>query len=97
MAVARASSIPNALVQLKRRGLWVVGADMDGRRRYWEERFDGPLVLVVGGEDHGLGRLTRELCDAVVRIPMSGKTHSLNASVSAALLMYEAVRQRSKR
>ena len=94
MAVVRVSSIPGALSRLKREGVWVVGADMDGRRLYSDCRFTGPLAIVVGGEDHGLGRLTKNLCDEVVRIPLFGKTPSLNASVTAALLLYEAVRQR---
>jgi len=95
MRVAMASSVPNALNQLKREGLWTVAADMDGRRAYYDYRFKGPTALVIGGEDHGLGRLTKELCDEVVRIPMFGETPSLNASVSAAILIYEAVRQRA--
>lgn len=95
MRVAMASSAPNALNQLKREGIWTVGADMDGSKLYTSYKFNGPTAIVIGGEDHGLGKLTRELCDDVVRIPMFGKTPSLNASVSAAILIYEAVRQRS--
>jgi len=95
--VALASSAPNALSQLKREGLWTVGADMDGSKPHTSYNYDGPTAIVIGGEDHGLGKLTKELCDDVVRIPMFGKTPSLNASVSAALLIYEAVRQRSIR
>lgn len=95
LPVARVSSIPGALDQLKRDGIWIVAADMDGAKPYYKYDYTGPTAIVVGGEDRGLGRLTKDLCDDVARIPMSGETPSLNASVSAAILMYEAVRQRA--
>jgi 23S rRNA (guanosine2251-2'-O)-methyltransferase len=94
LPVARVSSIPGAIDNLKREGIRIIAADMDGRRQHFEADFTGPVAIVVGGEDRGLGRLTKELCDEVVRIPMKGVTPSLNASVSAAVLIYEAVRQR---
>jgi len=97
LPVARVSSIPGALNHLKREGIWIVAADMDGRKPYYGYDFTGPTAIVIGGEDHGLGRLTKELCDDVARIPMAGETPSLNASVSAAIMIYEAVRQRAKR
>lgn len=73
---------------------WVVGADMDGAD-YTKTNLQGPIVLVVGAEGKGLGRLVKERCDAVVSIPMYGGVNSLNASVAGALLMYEVVRQRN--
>jgi len=97
LPVARVSSIPGALSQLRREDIWIVAADMDGKKSYHACDFSGPTAIVVGGEDHGLGRLTKDLCDEVARIPMRGKTPSLNASVSAAILIYEAVRQRAAR
>jgi 23S rRNA (guanosine2251-2'-O)-methyltransferase len=97
MPVARVSSIPGAISQLKREGVWIVAADMDGKKAYHSCDFTGPTAIVVGGEDHGIGRLTKDLCDEVARIPMRGRTPSLNASVSAAILIYEAVRQRASR
>lgn len=73
---------------------WVVGADMDGTD-YTKTNLQGPIVLVVGAEGKGLGRLVKERCDAVVSISMYGGVNSLNASVAGALLMYEVVRQRN--
>jgi 23S rRNA (guanosine2251-2'-O)-methyltransferase len=92
--VARVANLVQTIEMLKERGLWVVGADAGGPELYWQARLDGPLALVVGGEDKGLGRLVREKCDLLVRLPMMGRINSLNASVAAALLMYEALRQR---
>jgi 23S rRNA (guanosine2251-2'-O)-methyltransferase len=95
LPVARVSGIPGALETIKREGYHCVAADMDGRMPYYASDLTGPTAIVIGGEDHGVGRLSKELCDEVVRIPMFGRTPSLNASVSAAILMYEAVRQRA--
>lgn len=95
--VARVANLVQTIDMLKERGLWVVGADAGGPDLYWRARLDGPLALVVGGEDKGLGRLVREKCDLLVRLPMMGRINSLNASVAAALLMYEVLRQRGCR
>lgn len=97
LPVARVSSIPGALDQLKREGIWIVAADMDGSKPYYKYDYTGPTAIVIGGEDRGLGKLTKELCDDVARIPMSGETPSLNVSVSAAIMIYEAVRQRAQK
>ena len=80
---------------LKGRGIWVVGADASASQVIWEAPLDGPLAIVIGGEDKGLGRLVKEKCDMLVKFPMSGKVNSLNASVAAALVLFEAVRQRN--
>lgn len=93
--VARVTNIARAIDDLKEKGLWVVGAHMTGEL-YWDAGLDGPLALVIGGEDKGLGRLVREKCDLLVRLPMSGRVSSLNASVAAALLSYEVLRQRRR-
>ena len=74
--------------------MWVVGADMDGDKDYYEADLTGPLVLVIGSEGKGIGRLTKEVCDFLVRIPMQGKINSLNASVAGSILMYESMKQR---
>ena len=79
---------------LKERGVWAVGADMDGVDVYQAD-LKGPLVIVMGAEGKGISPLTKRMCDFCVRIPMKGKVSSLNVSVAAALLMYEAVRQRN--
>ncbi|WP_371376731.1 23S rRNA (guanosine(2251)-2'-O)-methyltransferase RlmB [Sporomusa aerivorans] len=92
--VARIGNISQTLKSLKKQGLWVVGADMDGDKNYYEADLSGPIVVVVGSEGQGMGRLTKEACDFVVRIPMKGKITSLNASVACSLLLYEALKQR---
>ncbi|SHE81677.1 23S rRNA (guanosine2251-2'-O)-methyltransferase [Desulforamulus putei DSM 12395] len=92
--VARVTNLDQTIRQLKDRGIWVVGADMEGPEVYWEAKLTGPLLLVIGGEGKGIGRLIKERCDMLVRLPMAGHVGSLNASVAAALLIYEVVRQR---
>lgn len=92
--VARIGNISQTLKKLKKQGLWIVGADMDGDKNYYEADLTGPIVVVVGSEGQGMGRLTKEECDFVVRIPMKGKITSLNASVACSLLLYEVLRQR---
>ena len=92
--VARIGNIVQTLKTLKKQGFWVVGADMEGTQTYTEAGLTDPLVLVIGGEGHGLSRLTRENCDFLVRLPMQGHINSLNASVAGSILMYEVLRQR---
>ncbi|MDP3045331.1 MAG: RNA methyltransferase, partial [Bacillota bacterium] len=92
--VARVANIPRTLRFLKEGGLWIAGADPEGETVYWEADLKGPLALVIGGEDTGLGRVVRKECDYLVRLPMVGRVGSLNASVAAALLIYEVLRQR---
>jgi len=92
--VARVANIAQTVNFLKNKGFWVAGADAQGQELFWEARLDGPLALVIGGEDKGLGRLVKERCDILVRLPMCGRVNSLNASVAAALLAYEVLRQR---
>jgi len=83
----------SALAQLRRRGLFLIGAEADGPRPYWEADFSGPLAIVLGGEDRGLGPKIRERCDVVVSIPLTpGVVRSLNVSVAAGLLLFERAR-----
>jgi 23S rRNA (guanosine2251-2'-O)-methyltransferase len=91
--VARVTNIPSTLEELKRRGLWIYGADAEGGDCY-EADMTGPAALVIGGEDRGLGKLVKERCDILVRIPMKGRVNSLNAAVAAAILGYDIMRQR---
>lgn len=91
--VVQIGNIAQTIEELQKRGCWVVGADMDGET-YYKANLKGPLVLVVGAEGKGLGRLVKQKCDAIVSIPMVGGVSSLNASNAGAILMYEAVRQR---
>ena len=79
---------------LKKQGFWVMGAHMDGDKTLYEADMTVPTVLVIGNEGKGISRLVKESCDFLIRIPMNGVINSLNASVAAAVLMYEALRQR---
>lgn len=93
MSIAQETNLVNCIKQLKEKGLWIVGADMDGRE-YFDGQIPSPTALVIGGEGKGIRKLVRENCDMLVSIPMMGMISSLNASVAAGLVIYEAVRQR---
>ncbi|MCL2407579.1 MAG: 23S rRNA (guanosine(2251)-2'-O)-methyltransferase RlmB [Defluviitaleaceae bacterium] len=93
LPVARVTNISNTIKELKKNGVWVAAATMDGQIMY-EANLTGPLALVVGGEDSGVSRLVADNCDFLVNIPMKGKIGSLNASVAAAVLMFEVLRRR---
>lgn len=95
LLVARAVNLARAMEELKERGLWVYGADPTGDRSYFEADLRGPLALVVGSEGKGMPRLVRERCDGLIRIPMRGLVGSLNAAVAAAIILFEASRQRN--
>ena len=92
--VARVANLPSLLKELKEEGLWIFGTAADGTTRLYDADLKGPAAIVIGSEGEGMGRLVRENCDFLVSIPMRGKLNSLNASASAAILLYEAVRQR---
>jgi 23S rRNA (guanosine2251-2'-O)-methyltransferase len=94
MAVARVSNLPSLLRDLKKQGMWIFGTAADGTTSLYEADLKGPAVIVIGSEGDGMGRLVTENCDFLVSIPMKGKLNSLNASAAAAILLYEAVRQR---
>jgi len=94
MLVAMETNLVNAIKSLKKNGLWIVAADMDGEQDYFCCRMPTPTALVVGGEGQGIRRLVKENCDMVVRIPMIGSIKSLNASVATGLIIYEVLRQR---
>ena len=96
-AIARVTNITSAIKELKKAGVWVFAASADGDRTLWETDFTCAAALVIGSEGAGISRLVSENCDHKVSIPMDGKLSSLNASVSAAVLLYEAVRQRAHR
>lgn len=89
MRVARVSNLASTIDELKEKGCWVYGADMDGTD-YKKTDFSGAVVLVIGSEGKGIGKLIRQKCDAIVSLPMKGNINSLNASVAAGILMYEA-------
>lgn len=92
--VAKVSNLAQTIDRLKERGLWIIGADMDGEKAYYESDLTGKIALVIGSEGKGIGRLIKEKCDFIIHIPMKGEVGSLNASVAAAILMYEAMKQR---
>jgi 23S rRNA (guanosine2251-2'-O)-methyltransferase len=91
--LARVSNLASTLHWLKEAGVWVVGADADTPRSLHDAQLDAPIAIVVGGEGHGLRRLTRELCDEIVSIPLRGTVASLNVSVAAAVFLFELDRQ----
>lgn len=91
--VAKVTNIAKTIDDLKKEGLWIACTDMDGKS-YFESDLKGSIALVIGSEGDGVGRLVKEKCDFTVSIPMYGEISSLNASVAAALFMYEVVRQR---
>lgn len=93
MRVARVTNIANEIENLKKKGIWVFGADMDGKH-YTDFDYDIPVALVIGNEGNGIGKLVAQKCDEIISLPMKGKINSLNASVAAGILMYEVVRKR---
>ncbi|WMT29014.1 23S rRNA (guanosine(2251)-2'-O)-methyltransferase RlmB [Bacillus aerius] len=92
--VAKVTNLSRTLDEMKERGIWVAGTDASAKQDY--RQFDGtmPLALVIGSEGKGIGRLIKEKCDFLIKLPMAGKVTSLNASVAASLLMYEVYRKR---
>ncbi|MBX5480909.1 MAG: 23S rRNA (guanosine(2251)-2'-O)-methyltransferase RlmB [Myxococcaceae bacterium] len=97
IGIARVTNLARALEQLKEAGLWIAAADPEGDATLFTAQLDGPLALVVGAEGAGVRRNVLQHCDFRVRIPMVGEVASLNASVSAAILLYEVARQRAGR
>lgn len=95
LPVARVPNLPSLLKELKREGLWIFGTAADGDTSLYQADLKGPCAIVIGSEGEGMGRLVGETCDFKVSIPMKGKLSSLNASAAAAILLYEAVRQRA--
>jgi 23S rRNA (guanosine2251-2'-O)-methyltransferase len=92
--VVAVTNLVRTLKLLKEAGLWVVGADAEGAKAAYEADLKGGVVLVLGAEGSGLRHLTRQTCDWMVRLPQLGAVESLNVSVAAGMLLYEAVRQR---
>ncbi|MEG0371029.1 MAG: 23S rRNA (guanosine(2251)-2'-O)-methyltransferase RlmB, partial [Clostridium sp.] len=93
MKIAKVTNLNQTIKELKNKGLWIIGTDMDGEACY-KANLKGPVGLVIGSEGKGIGRLIKESCDIVVKIPMKGTINSLNASVAGGIIMYEIVRQR---
>lgn len=93
--IVRVTNIASTLDDLKKRGIWIYGADMDGQTCYNTD-LTGPVALVVGNEGKGISRLVKEKCDIILSLPVKGNISSLNASVAAGVLMYEILRQKSQ-
>lgn len=97
LPVARVINMANAIKLLKKMNIWVAGLDRSGENILYTKDMTGPLALVIGGEEKGLRPLIKENCDFLVSIPQKGPVESLNASVAAALAMYEVFRQRMRK
>lgn len=93
--VVAVTNLVRCLQTLKSAGVWIVGADGEARETFFGENISGPLAVVMGSEGSGLRRLTRESCDYLLSIPMSGELNSLNVSVATGVALFEVVRQRS--
>jgi 23S rRNA (guanosine2251-2'-O)-methyltransferase len=90
----RVTNLARTIESLKQAGVWVIGTDGDAKQTVFEQDLTGPCALVLGSEGSGMRRLTRELCDFTVKLPMAGSVSSLNVSVAAGICLFEAVRQR---
>ena len=95
MKIARVNNIVETIKYLKEKGLWICGTDINTDTIYYNQDFKGSIAIVIGNEGVGISRLVKEKCDFLVKIPMKGKITSLNASVSAGIIIYEAVKQRN--
>jgi len=94
MKIARVNNINDEIKYLKENDVWIYGTAIEAEKYYYEENLKGACAIVIGNEGEGMSRLVRENCDVLLKIPMKGKITSLNASVSAGIVMYEAVKQR---
>ena len=95
MKIARVNNINETIRNLKEQGVWICGTDMDTNTIYTKQDYKMPIAIVIGSEGFGMSRLVKENCDFLVKIPMKGKITSLNASVSAGIIMYEVVKNRN--
>lgn len=94
VGIAKVVNLAQTLDELKEKGIWIVGADANASKLYYEVDYTMPVAIVIGNEGKGLRFLTKQKCDFLVKIPMYGKVESLNASVAGALMMYEVIRAR---
>ena len=95
MKIARVNNLNETIHYLKEQDIWICGTDADTKTEYTKQDYKIPIVIVIGSEGFGISRLVKENCDFLVKIPMKGKITSLNASVSAGIIMYEVVKQRN--
>jgi 23S rRNA (guanosine2251-2'-O)-methyltransferase len=92
--VVKVTNLSTALQRLKEEGYWVVGTEMNAPKAYFEEKYDKPLAVIIGSEGKGMRPSTKKQCDILIKIPMRGKIESLNASVSAGIILFEILKQR---
>ena len=97
MKIARVTNISDIIGDLKEEGLWICGTDIDTDKFYYNQDLTGPLAIVIGNEGTGMSEKVNKNCDFLVKIPMNGNVTSLNASVSAGIVMYEAVKQKNNK
>lgn len=95
--IAKVTNLNAVIDELKEKGIWIYGADMDGESFCFDVNFSGAVALVIGSEGKGISKLTKNKCDVLTKVPMVGKVNSLNASVAGGILMYEVLKQRFKR
>ena len=96
MKIARVNNINETIEYLKEHDIWIYGTDGEAKEMYYDEDMTGNVAIVIGSEGFGMSRLVKENCDFLLKIPMKGKITSLNASVSAGIVMYEVAKQRIK-
>ncbi|CUQ33589.1 23S rRNA (guanosine(2251)-2'-O)-methyltransferase RlmB [Clostridium baratii] len=94
--IAKVTNINATIDELKEEGIWVYGADIEGKEYSYEVDFSGPCALIIGSEGRGISKLTLKKCDKLVKIPMIGRINSLNASVAGGIMMYEVLKGRLK-
>ena len=97
MKIARVTNITDSINKLKENGLWICGTAIDTDKYYYNQDLTGPIGIVIGNEGEGMSEKVKKNCDFLVKIPMKGKVTSLNASVSAGIIIYEAVEQKMKK
>ena len=93
--IARVNNINETIKYLKEQGVWICGTDGYSKTYYYNQDLKGALAIIIGSEGFGMNRLVKENCDFLVKIPMKGKITSLNAAVSAGIVIYEAVKQKN--
>ena len=93
MKIARVNNITDSIKKLKEEGLWICGTDINTKTYYYDQDLTGPIGIVIGNEGQGMSEKVRKNCDFLVKIPMKGKVTSLNASVSAGIVIYEVLKQ----
>lgn len=96
MKIARVTNLNDTIKYLKENDVWIYGTDMNGSKFYTDEKYNGGVGIVIGSEGYGMSDLVKKNCDFLIKIPMKGKINSLNASVSAGIVMYEVMNQRLK-